>query len=487
MKNIFLIISFLITSSVFGQTAAAWENIYGGNGIEYGFGVRSCLGQGYVVAGSTSTTGISDGYLVRVDSLGLVMWSKYYSGANIDIFRSIKILPDSGFIIAGFSNSSGNGGYDGWVMRVDKNGDSLWSKYIGTPAWDFFYDVAATYDGGFILAGGTYGGDFGNEDYYLVKINGNGDTLWTRTYGGNKEDEARGIIQTKDSSLAVVGYSYSLADTTGESWILRLNEFGDTLWTRTIGMSTVEDKCWSIDEDSIYNRIIVAGQYKNATDENAYITGFFMNGNIQFVETFGGVLDDWFTSVRFVPSNQRIVVLGTTYNNGNGGGELFLFDDRFGWQGFTYGTSDLEMGYGVDFTIDGGYIACGFTEGYNSNIPNVYLVKVDTSGIATNILAIRENPDVSEIATTHIYPNPVENEATVLLDSHSPINGELNLELVDVSSRTVKIISNANWKFDTERNASCKIEVSNLNTGVYFYTIYNNSIKIASGKLIIAR
>lgn len=124
------------------------------------------------------------------------------------------------------------------------------------------------------MAGGTYGGDFGNEDYYLVKINGNGDTLWTRTYGGNKEDEARGIIQTKDSSLAVVGYSYSLADTTGESWILRLNEFGDTLWTRTIGMSTVEDKCWSIDEDSIYNRIIVAGQYKNAADENAYITGF---------------------------------------------------------------------------------------------------------------------------------------------------------------------------------------------------------------------
>lgn len=137
MKNIFLIISFLITSSVFGQTAAAWENIYGGNGIEYGFGVRSCLDQGYVVAGSTSTTGISDGYLVRVDSLGLVMWSKYYSGSNIDIFRSIKILPDSGFIIAGFSNSSGNGGYDGWVMRVDKNGDSLWSKYIGTTAWDF--------------------------------------------------------------------------------------------------------------------------------------------------------------------------------------------------------------------------------------------------------------------------------------------------------------------------------------------------------------
>ncbi|HET6990220.1 MAG TPA: hypothetical protein VFJ43_02805, partial [Bacteroidia bacterium] len=121
MKKAAFIIFLFVSTVSFAQTSARWENIYGGGGSEYGYRVRTCLDQGYIVAGSTSSTGISDGYLVRVDSLGLVMWSKYYRGNNVDVFRSIKQLPDSGYIICGFSNSdSTHGGYDGWVVRTDK-------------------------------------------------------------------------------------------------------------------------------------------------------------------------------------------------------------------------------------------------------------------------------------------------------------------------------------------------------------------------------
>jgi hypothetical protein len=85
---------------------------------------------------------------------------------NIDIIRAIEILPDSGFIIAGYTNSFGNGGYDGWLMKIDKNGDTLWNKYVGTNDWDFFYDVALTLDSGFICTGATYGTGNGNEDLW---------------------------------------------------------------------------------------------------------------------------------------------------------------------------------------------------------------------------------------------------------------------------------------------------------------------------------
>ena len=104
MKNT-SIISFFVLAFAFpssSQTSELWQQIYGGPGVEIGYGVRSCLDQGYIVAGSSSTSGPSDGYVVRTDSIGLVIWAQFYGGVNIDIIRAVEILPDSGFIFAGY-------------------------------------------------------------------------------------------------------------------------------------------------------------------------------------------------------------------------------------------------------------------------------------------------------------------------------------------------------------------------------------------------
>ncbi len=490
MKKIFFIVSFFISIFSVAQNAAQWENIYGGPGNEYGYRVRTCLDQGYIVAGSTSSSGISDGYLVRVDSLGLVMWYKYYRGNNVDIFRSIKQLPDSGYIIAGYSNSSGtHGGYDGWVMRTDKNGDSLWSKYIGTSNWDFFYDVTQTYDGNFILAGGTYGQGEGDEDMYFVKIDANGDTLWTRTQGGIKTDEARGIIECGDSLIAAVGFSNSLGDLLGDSWIMRMRETnGDTLWSKTLGQSNIEDKAWGLADFYAANRIIIVGETSiQYGDPDAYIQSMTYGGSVLFNIVFGGAgTEDNFTGIICRP-NGTMAAIGTTENvMGNGHGDMYFYHDRTGPFNTIFGSTSVEAGCSIDLAHDDGYIVCGFTEGFNNFVPQVWLIKIDTTGLSTGVLGIREAPTPTKMASSTVFPNPANQDAEIMYDSFDAISGDLQMNIFDITGRLVETIPNSKWQKTSARNATCIIEVSNLNDGIYQFVIHDNANGKSTGKIIVS-
>jgi hypothetical protein len=489
MKTKIIFYLLLIPLFSLAQTSMKWEQAIGGPGIEYGYSVKSCLNQGYIVAGSTASNGISDGYLVRTDSLGLVMWSKYFRGNNVDVYRSVKILPDSGFIVAGFSNSAGtHGGYDGFVERVDKNGDSLWSEFIGTSNWDFFYDITPTYDGGFILAGGTYGAGMGDEDFYLVKIDAVGNIIWTRTYGGAKQDEARAIIQTGDSMIAVVGFTFSLGDSLGDSWILRLTQWGGTVWTRTINQPTFEDKGWGIADLYSLGRIMFVGESSAVHgDPDAYVEAMNYNGDSLFNLNFGGAATvDNFMGIVTRP-NATFACLGTTENNQAGGhGDFWFFHDRNGFVSRMFGTLSPEAGYSIDLAHDDGYIACGFTEGFNLVLANVYLVKIDTNGMSTALLAIRELPSPSSIGSVTVFPNPAQNQVFINYDSNEPIGGRLNMEVWDIAGRKIMEIPSSQWQFLSSKSVKCEIETSSLNNGIYQLVISDKTGAKCSGKFIVA-
>lgn len=487
MKKIMVVVLLFISLQSFAQSTSQWENIYGGNGNEYGYRVRTCLDQGYIVAGSTSSNGITDGYVVRVDSLGLVMWSKSFVGNNVDIFRSIKQLPDSGYILCGYSNSTGtNGGYDGWVYRINKNGDSLWSKYIGTNDWDFFYDVTPTYDSSFILAGGTYGIGAGDEDMYFVKIDSLGNVLWTKTYGGVKADEARGIIECGDSLIAAVGFSNSLGDTLGDSWIMRLRETnGDTLWSRDAGYPNAEDQGFGICDNFTTGRFFICG-YNNISSSNsdAYFGAFFYSGTNQFIYSTGGGLDEMFYGIVARPIG-TFAAIGANYTVSNGVGDMYFFHNRGPWVSFPFGGLQLDVGYSIDLAHDDGYIACGYTESFNSYAPNVYLVKIDTSGLSSTVLAIREQPSQSVPSHITIFPNPIQDEAYLNYDSYESIQGQLQMDIYDITGRLVLTIPPSLWQKTTSRNATCRITTENMNVGIYSFIIHDDIGNSVNGKFII--
>src|ERR1035437_7667261 len=205
---IFLLI-LLIAFSNKSSSQVKFEQILGGTGYDYGYSVIQTYDKGYVFAGSTTSygSGNSDAYILKTDSLGVMLWQKTFGDINIDQAYSIKETTDSGLVIAGFTNSFGYGGYDMYVIKTDKNGNAIWTKTYGGTNWDFAYSIEPTTDGGYIIAGGTYSFGKGNEDMYLVKTNSTGDTLWTKTYGGANEDEAKSVKQTTDGGYMTVGYS----------------------------------------------------------------------------------------------------------------------------------------------------------------------------------------------------------------------------------------------------------------------------------------
>jgi hypothetical protein len=484
-KKIAFLVSFFVAVFSFGQTAEKWQQVYGGTGDEYGFRVRTCLDQGYIVAGSTASNGPTDGYLVRTDSLGLVMWIKYFAGNNIDVLRSIRQLPDSGYIICGYSNSQGNGGYDGWVLRTDKNGDTLWTKYIGTTDWDFFYDVTPTYDNKFILVGGTYGLGNGNEDMWIVKIDSLGNFLWQKTYGGIKQDEARSIAETDDSLIAAVGFSCSLGDTLGDSWILRMRETnGDTIWTRTLGQAA-ENKAWGVADMSVFGRICVVGEITISNDLNSYIAVYNFAGAQVIYSTFGIAGPDIFNGVVVTPSGNTAVI-GSTENDGGGNGDLFLFRDYGTWGTTTIGTTSREDGYSIDYTHDRGYIICGYTEGFNSILPNLYLVKTDTLGGSSVVLGIREQSLPLSYAGISISPNPAANETTVFLDFNEDPNEHFSAKIYDLSGREISDIPFSQFQFISSKTYSVSIETAFLENGIYQFVVSDSSGKKSCGKFVVS-
>lgn len=112
--------------------------------------------------------GSYDVFAFKVDSSGDVLWSKTYGGSGWDEAFSVKRV-NGGYVIAGMTNSFGSGGYDFYLLRIDENGDTLWTAAFGGSGWEECHSVCPTSDGGYILSGLTDSFGSGDHDVYLVK------------------------------------------------------------------------------------------------------------------------------------------------------------------------------------------------------------------------------------------------------------------------------------------------------------------------------
>jgi hypothetical protein len=134
------------------------------------------LDGGFIITGITNSVGAGgyDVYLVKTDSLGDTLWSRTYGGTGDDEGMSVKQTLDGGYIIVGWTNSFGAGDYDIYLIRTDSLGDTLWTRTYGGVFNDGGYSVQQTTDGGYIIAGYTNSFGAGGFDVYLIKTDANG-------------------------------------------------------------------------------------------------------------------------------------------------------------------------------------------------------------------------------------------------------------------------------------------------------------------------
>jgi hypothetical protein len=346
---------YLIKTNAQGDTL--WTRTYGGSRCEMGRDVRQTSDGGYVITGSIWTYGVGDTdlYLVKTDSSGREVWTRVYGGLGRDAGHSVRQTTDGDYIIVGTSRSSGDSLGDVWLIKTNASGDTLWTRTFGGPSEDMGNSVQQTADGGYILAGSTRSFGAGSDDVYLIKTDAQGDTLWTRTYGGTGSDDGNSVEQTTDDGYIIAGSTSSFGAGSNDAYLIKTDAQGDTLWTRAYGGPSRE-----------------AGYSVQQTADGGYIIG------------------------------------GLTFSFGAGSDDVYLL--KTDAQGDTlwtriYGGSQNDGGRSVGQTSDGGYVVAGFSR---SGVLKVYLIKTNGK-LDVGPVSIQSPPGVVDSGVSYVPRAVVRN------------------------------------------------------------------------------
>jgi len=218
-----------------------WTKTIGGPEYDWGNSLIQTSDGGYVIAGYTTSFGAgkADVYLVKLDAKGNLQWTKTIGGPEGEAGFSLIQTSDDGYAIAGiiisFDLEEGDIYDDVYVVKLDANGNLQWTKTIGGESWDWGYSLLQTSDGGYAIAGSTQSFGAGLSDAYLVKLDANGNLQWTKTIGGPKSESGRSLIQTSDGGYAITGFTYSFGAGKKDVYVVKLDANGNLQWTKTIG------------------------------------------------------------------------------------------------------------------------------------------------------------------------------------------------------------------------------------------------------------
>ena len=412
MKNI--LFSLILTMPIvgFGQ---GFQKTFGGDSLDIGYSVQQTSDGEYIITGSTGSygNGDSDVYLLKTDANGDSLWAKTFGGANQDFGSSLELTLDEGYIIVG-RTTYGNGDKDVYLIKTDANGDSLWTKTYGGSSVDFGLFVVQTLDSGYIITGTTESFGNGGRDIYLIKTDANGDSLWTTTFGGSVFDVGNCVQQTTDGGYIIIGGTNSFGNGDRDTYLIKTDEDGVEQWNQTFG-GTAYDVGNSVQQTTDGGYIITGrtGSYGSG-DKDVYLIKTDEDGVEQWNQTFGGIAFDLGTSVKQTP-DEGYIISGGTNSFGNGGRDVYLIktDDNGTelWNKAFGGSSD-DIANSLQLTSDGGYIIIGFTEHSGNGDRDLLLVKTDGNGNITSIFdEATPNPNrklerVIDLLGREINPKP---------------------------------------------------------------------------------
>jgi hypothetical protein len=212
----------------------SWHRTYGTSANEIGWCVVRTSDGGYAIAGSTSDNGV-DAVLIKTDADGAPQWQKQYGSSGFEQPECLRQTPDGGFIVTGSAEGTA-GVEDVYLLKVDKDGNEQlgWPKRFGLEYPDRGMAVEPTADGGYAVAGYTRSYGAGDFNAWLIKTDGTGAAVWSKTFGGDDYDLAQGAHVAPDGGFVLCGMTQSY-EGWKQAWLIRTAQDGSLLWTRTFG------------------------------------------------------------------------------------------------------------------------------------------------------------------------------------------------------------------------------------------------------------
>jgi len=282
--------------------------------------------------------------------LGELVWVKTFGGSEVDEAVGVVESNDGGYVVLGLTNStdgdvddrsSSIDDYDYWVVKLNSNGEKQWTRSFGGTEDETATDIKKTSDGGYIISGysrsndGDVSGNEGFHDYWLLKIDASGNKIWDKNYGFNGSDKAFGVIQTKDGGYFATGF-------------LDVNESGgqgnDNRAAHSLG------DYWGIKMDANGDRIW-----------RRYFGGSHVDESKDVLQTS----DDGFLLIGVSESSDFDIT------NARGGNDMWIVKvSQYGdlmWEK-SFGGSEIDFGYAVTPTLDGNFIIVGDTRSSDQDV-----------------------------------------------------------------------------------------------------------------------
>lgn len=247
-----------------------WERSYGFSGHDHSYDVLQTSDGGYFFIGFLDITaaradgyeekgysltrhGVGEFWGTKIDAQGNIEWRRYFGGTNNDRAHAVVQADDGGFVMAGFSESDDfdisntKGSYDFWVLKINTQGDLVWERSFGGTGIEISQDIIKTEDGNYVVTGHTFSADTdvsknnGESDVWMIKIDDSGNLLWETTLGGSQFDAAENVSLAKDGGFIISGNSKSadvdVTENEGENdiWVIKTDADGTLIWQDSYG------------------------------------------------------------------------------------------------------------------------------------------------------------------------------------------------------------------------------------------------------------
>ena len=307
-----------------------------------------------------------------------IQWQNTYGLPWAGSGYFVQQTTDGGYIATGVLYIDGGTNAEVYLLKIDANGNTIWSKtFGGFSIFDCGYCVQQTTDGGYIIAGCYH-----NWALLLIKTDSNGNQQWNKFFSATiMIDTAYSVVQTSDEGYAIVG-GYTYAPGPPDMWIIKTDSIGNKQWERKVGGGSSEyGHCIRQTTDGGY---IIVGYTDSfgSGQEDAELVKLDSGGNIVWIQYYGGSNDERGNSVRQT-SDGGFIMAGFSRSFGAGQADVYLVKtDSSGnlvWSQ-TYGGASDDVGNSVRQTTDGGYIIAGTTQSYGMGGVDVYLIKTDSTG-----------------------------------------------------------------------------------------------------------
>lgn len=493
-RHIILLLVIFLNCNILAQTnpPVEWSKTLGGSGLSEAYSVDRTNDMGFIVAGYTTTKGAGgyDFWLVKLNSEGTIEWDKTFGGAGYELAWMVKQTNDNGYIVAGWTTSSGAGEYDLLMIKTDSAGNEEWRKVYGDASYDLAMDIHQTADGGYIMAGETwvYSNNILNSKGWAIKTDSLGNILWEKKFGGNQRDIFFAVESTSDGGYVFSGFTMSLGSTYGsrDNWLVKVDEDGDELWNKTFDGNNGED--WARDvKETPEGGFILACASKNSYQDkfDFCIIKTDENGNEVWKNLYGGEYSTWGRTI-YNTSDGGYIASGqiTVSSDINSETDLWLLkitsDGEEEWSE-RYGESPGSEDAIYMVPCSDGYIIAG-TRMFSDYRKDFIVTKTEA------LISGTPHEDVLplEFGLLQNFPNPF-NPSTMVMFS-LPENAIVKLNVYDNLGRLVNNLINErmpvgnhstvwNGKDSNGNEVPSGIYFCQLKTGSFQHTIKMNLIK----------